>query len=234
MCRPHRRFAPLLPRTLRRIPQAVGTVATQVSFHTYGFHKLFQYRKRQALLQLSSSYTGGRFSTPSVSIPQAVGTVATIKVGGKTVFSTESFNTASGRHCCNMKKQVSAIFANIRASFNTASGRHCCNNLQNYDDKRFCRKQFQYRKRQALLQQFVIFHRAQFHKLVSIPQAVGTVATFRMQNLTMMSTTSSFNTASGRHCCNYTRSNGRKRNLRSFNTASGRHCCNFIKTRALR
>ena len=28
MCGPHRRFAPLLPRTLRRIPQAVGTVAT--------------------------------------------------------------------------------------------------------------------------------------------------------------------------------------------------------------
>ena len=29
MCGPHRRFAPLLPRTLRRIPQAVSTVATR-------------------------------------------------------------------------------------------------------------------------------------------------------------------------------------------------------------
>ena len=28
MCGPHRRFTPLLPRTLRRIPQAVSTVAT--------------------------------------------------------------------------------------------------------------------------------------------------------------------------------------------------------------
>jgi len=28
MCGPHRRFAPLLPRTLRRIPQAVSTVTT--------------------------------------------------------------------------------------------------------------------------------------------------------------------------------------------------------------
>ena len=28
MCGPHRRFAPLLPHTLRRIPQAVGVVAT--------------------------------------------------------------------------------------------------------------------------------------------------------------------------------------------------------------
>ena len=37
MCGPHRRFAPLLPRTLRRIPQAVGTVATKVlgSIFTY-------------------------------------------------------------------------------------------------------------------------------------------------------------------------------------------------------
>ena len=27
MCGPHRRFAPLLPHTLRRIPQTVGTIA---------------------------------------------------------------------------------------------------------------------------------------------------------------------------------------------------------------
>ena len=47
MCGPHRRFTPLLPRTLRRIPQAVGTVATynsyqQDKYDNYGF----QYRKR--------------------------------------------------------------------------------------------------------------------------------------------------------------------------------------------
>ena len=29
MCGPHRRFAPLLSRTLRRIPQAVSVVATE-------------------------------------------------------------------------------------------------------------------------------------------------------------------------------------------------------------
>ena len=52
MCGPHRRFAPLLPRTLRRIPQAVGTVAT--------------------------CYLGS--------------------VGMKFY----SFNTASGKHCCNI------------------------------------------------------------------------------------------------------------------------------------
>ena len=53
MCGPHRRFAPLLPRTLRRIPQAVSTVATGVFLC--------------ALL------------VNRVSIPQAVSTVATLQ-----------------------------------------------------------------------------------------------------------------------------------------------------------
>jgi len=52
MCGPYRRFTPLLPRTLRRIPQAVSTVATLNA------------------LQLSPSMI-------RVSIPQAVSTVAT-------------------------------------------------------------------------------------------------------------------------------------------------------------
>ena len=51
MCGPHRRFAPLLPRTLRRIPQAVSTVAT------YG------------------KFICSRYKSANVSIPQAVSTV---------------------------------------------------------------------------------------------------------------------------------------------------------------
>ena len=47
MCGSHRRFAPLLPRTLRRIPQAVSTVATvtKTTMLSDGLD-LFQYRKR--------------------------------------------------------------------------------------------------------------------------------------------------------------------------------------------
>ena len=45
MCGPHRRFTPLLPRTLRRIPQAVGTVATYVWSDAMEEY-MFQYRKR--------------------------------------------------------------------------------------------------------------------------------------------------------------------------------------------
>ena len=47
MCGPHRRFAPLLPRTLRRIPQAVSTVATPSNVEVLeAAYKMFQYRKR--------------------------------------------------------------------------------------------------------------------------------------------------------------------------------------------
>ena len=64
MCGPHRRFAPLLPRTLRRIPQAVSTVATD-------------------------SITVVTFEEKTVSIPQAVSTVATGKFEGGLVESYE-------------------------------------------------------------------------------------------------------------------------------------------------
>ena len=47
MCGPHRRFAPLLSRTLRRIPQAVSTIATKlIAPKLEGNMKVFQYRKR--------------------------------------------------------------------------------------------------------------------------------------------------------------------------------------------
>ena len=78
MCGPHRRFTPLLPRTLRRIPQAVGTVAT--NRHLRGFIGCI----------LSFNTASGRYccndpnkieamkTLLNVSIPQAVGTVATL------------------------------------------------------------------------------------------------------------------------------------------------------------
>ena len=48
MCGPHRRFTPLLSRTLRRIPQAVGVVATFKNQQEENKYTplLFQYRKR--------------------------------------------------------------------------------------------------------------------------------------------------------------------------------------------
>ena len=47
MCGPHRRFAPLLPRPLRRITQAVSTVATsKKEAELLAKVMKFQYRKR--------------------------------------------------------------------------------------------------------------------------------------------------------------------------------------------
>ena len=48
MCGPHRRFAPLLSRTLRRIPQAVGAIATHggSTINQMVVDAAFQYRKR--------------------------------------------------------------------------------------------------------------------------------------------------------------------------------------------
>ena len=58
------------------IPQAVSTVATGVIL--------------KMLMQLEK-----------VSIPQAVSTVATCKMHYRLARIVDSFNTASGKHCCN-------------------------------------------------------------------------------------------------------------------------------------
>ena len=117
MCGPHRRFAPLLPRTLRRIPQAVGTVAT---------------RKRSVLLHYSNNG----------SIPQAVGTVATWYKTHLSQFRRCSFNTASGKYCYFITFVFPSLWSGTRdvrassslcfstashPSSHTASGKHCCN-----------------------------------------------------------------------------------------------------------
>ena len=62
------------------------------------------------------------------------------------------------------------------ASFNTASGRYCCNGGNGQGGV--------------------------MSKTVSIPQAVGTVATQREDLSPMGIDFVSFNTASGRYCCN--------------------------------
>ena len=64
--------------------------------------------------------------------------------------------------------------------------------------------------------------------LVSIPQAVSTVATFVSKSLDSIIYILSFNTASGKHCCNFiTLIQSKERCLCRFNTASGKHCCNL-------
>ena len=101
MCGPHRRFAPLLPRTLRRIPQAVSTVATEVQKITIDGKALVSIP--QAVSTVATNLYVGKSATiyDVVSIPQAVSTVATQPVPVTHEETTVGFNTASGKHCCN-------------------------------------------------------------------------------------------------------------------------------------
>ena len=67
------------------------------------------------------------FYAELVSIPQAVGTVATFFFILLGVNNHESFNTASGRYCCNDKVGDRPVYCDSAERFNTASGRYCCN-----------------------------------------------------------------------------------------------------------
>ncbi len=98
MCGLHRRFAPLLPRTLRRIPQAVSTVTSSPLFSLpfgQGLEMCGPHRRFTPLLPrtlrripqavgtvatISRKTSISSWSRIPVSIPQAVGTVATTKV----------------------------------------------------------------------------------------------------------------------------------------------------------
>ena len=55
-----------------------------------------------------------------------------------------SFNTASGKYCCNLADL--AAMTGAKTSFNTASGKYCCNDTAN-KALRADRAGFQYRKR---------------------------------------------------------------------------------------
>ena len=59
-----------------------------------------------------------------VSIPQAVSTVATFARVSQGCLTFIGFNTASGKYCCN---SYSRICSSLLAGFNTASGKYCCN-----------------------------------------------------------------------------------------------------------
>ena len=88
------------------------------------------------------------YSSGGVSIPQAVSTIA-IPAQFFVNLLNSSFNTASGKHYCNKIDLVS--LAKYFVSFNTASGKHYCN-LVNW------------------------YYSAKGMQLVSIPQAVSTIA----------------------------------------------------------
>ena len=74
--------------------------------------------------------------------------------------SHPSSHTASGKHCCNIALNVLFI-SQMKWGFNTASGRHCCNTQRN--------------KSQTF----------RYNAVVSIPQAVGAIATLNGKPIMM-------------------------------------------------
>ena len=124
-----------------------------------------------------------------------------------------SFNTASGRHCYFITFVFPSFQSGTRdvrpssslrssaashPSSHTASGKHCCNGKRwsnIWSDRNVSIPQAVGTvATKELLQQ-------QRSEEVSIPQAVGTVAT-RPLTLHRQQDQCRFNTASGRHCCN--------------------------------
>ena len=79
ICGPHRHFIPLLPRTLRRIPQAVSTVATRryLKWNFIIWAKRFNTASGRYCCNDPNKIEAMK-TLLNVSIPQAVGTVATL------------------------------------------------------------------------------------------------------------------------------------------------------------
>ena len=112
----------------------------------------------------------------------------------------------------------------VRLRFNTASGKHCCNRVA-FEHKGYI---IYVSIPQAVSTVATINNRfhINFPPYVSIPQAVSTVATKNIE-LQHGSKNDSFNTASGKHCCNSVTAYIRFYKPYGFNTASGKHCCNI-------
>ena len=111
MCGPHRRFAPLLPRTLRRIPQAVSTVATHPNLVLLSNGTLSGFNTASGKHCCNDAILSSNLLILlNVSIPQAVSTVATAMDNVKVYSMEDGFNTASGKHCCNELYNVTLAF----------------------------------------------------------------------------------------------------------------------------
>ena len=86
-----------------------------------------------------------------------------------------SFNTASGRYCCNAQK-LNTYIGLFAVSIPQAVGTVATLSSFSLMAEKMTQG-FQYRKRQVLLQHIQLQYNSETISSVSIPQAVGTVAT---------------------------------------------------------
>ena len=111
--------------SLVSIPQAVSTVATWSKLHIIIKCILLVSIPQAVSTVATNDMPEELTSSEIVSIPQAVSTVATFESMIQHFEENNSFNTASGKHCCN--NIINRKIAKVAGSFNTASGKHCCN-----------------------------------------------------------------------------------------------------------
>ena len=112
-----------------------------------------------------------------------------------------SFNTASGRCCCNKKKSCKGN--EPLQGFNTASGRCCCNGAEDTEYIRAVTRKVSIPQAVGAVATDVFGVHMDDGMHVSIPQAVGAVATRTIfPRRILLPIRPSFNTASGRCCCN--------------------------------
>ena len=128
--------ASLLSRTLRRIPQAVSTVATRPKFnattiHFYGIVSIPQAVSTFSLFFSFSLWSGTRDVQTSSSLHSSAGTLRCIQQAVSTVATVK----------------ITKIFISDMMSCNTASGKYCCNTDNNFERKEYKVNVFQYRKR---------------------------------------------------------------------------------------
>ena len=114
---PHRRFAPLLPHTLRRIPQAVGIVATKKTHIIWNL-----------LCQCFNTVNGRCYCLITFVLPslrsgkQCCNWLSPLRV---TILLFLCFNTVYGRYCCNMHWLAKHSTWFVKC-FNTVNSRYCC------------------------------------------------------------------------------------------------------------
>ena len=140
----------------------------------------------------------------TVSIPQAVSTVATA-YNHLDLYEIDLF-VSIPQAVSTVATQVDTIFLlHLLTRFNTASGKYCCNSSLNF-----------------ILLAIPV--------KVSIPQAVSTVATQKYLGCWQRQWRMRFNTASGKYCCNSHKDSAEHMfKMSSFNTASGKYCCNLTQ-----
>ena len=111
-----------------------------------------------------------------------------------------SFNTASGKYCCNEKTSVPRV-PTISRSFNTASGKYCCNQISIIVRSVLTIIMVSIPQAVSTVATLKVVEVTPRFK-VSIPQAVSTVATAEKAAAKKALTKVGFNTASGKYCCN--------------------------------